>query len=69
MGPCVKFVSANRGLISKKKLGVNFFIGKMTKPGGGGPGGGLAKDHTFSHIFFLNPSLICNQLQKKTGGD
>ena len=29
----------------------------MTKPGG--PGGGLAKDHIFSH-FFLNPSLIKN---------
>ena len=24
----------------------------MTKPGGGGAGGGLAKDHTFSRFFF-----------------
>ena len=56
MGPSVKFVSPNKGLISKKKLGVNFFVGKMTKPGGGSEGG-LAKDHTFSRFFFLNPSL------------
>ena len=53
MGPSVKFVSPNKGLISKKKMGVNFFPGKMTKPGEGG----LAKDHTFSH-FFLNLFFI-----------
>ena len=53
MGPSVKFVSPNKGLISKKKMGVNFFSGKMTKPGGGGgAGGGLAKDHTFPQFFF-----------------
>ena len=57
MGPSVKFVSPNKGLISKKKTGVNFFPGKMTKPGVGSEGG-MAKDHTFSHYFLLTPSLI-----------
>ena len=28
MGPSVKFVSPNKGLISKKKMGVNFFLEK-----------------------------------------
>ena len=58
MGPSVKIVSPNKGLISKKKWGSIFFVGKMPKPGGGGGAeGGLAKDHTFSRFFFLNPSL------------
>ena len=59
MGPSVKFVSPNKGLISKKKLGVNFFHVKndQTGGGGGGSGGGLAKDHTFSRFFFFNPPL------------
>ena len=52
MGPSVKFVSPNKGLISKKKLGVNFFRRKNDQTGGGGSGGGLAKDHTFSGFFF-----------------
>ena len=59
MGPSVKFVSPNKGLISKKyKMGVNFFPGKMTKPGGGGGGarGGFGKRPYF-FTFFLNPSL------------
>ena len=51
MGPSVKFVSPNKGLISKKKWGSIFLFGKMTKPGGGSEGG-LAKDHTFSCFFF-----------------
>ena len=34
MGPSVKFVSHNKGLISKK-MGVYFFPEKNTKPGGG----------------------------------
>ena len=44
---------------STKKMGVNFFLGKKTKPGGGrgGSEGGLVKDHTFPEIFFWNPSL------------
>ena len=38
MGPSVKFVSASEDAIFKKKMGVNFFFGKKTKPGGGGGG-------------------------------
>ena len=49
MGPSVKFVSPNKGLISKKKIGVNFFCVKNDQTGSEG---GLAKDHTFSHFFF-----------------
>ena len=59
MGPSVKFVSPNKGLISKKKLGVNFFRRENDQTGGGGGGGGgggseggLAKDHTFPQFFF-----------------
>ena len=57
MRPSVKLVSPNKDLISKKKMGVNFFRVKNDQTGGGGgAGGGLAKDHTFSR-FFWNPSL------------
>ena len=56
MGPSVKFVSTNKGLISKKNGG-RFFSGKITIQGGGSEGG-LAKDHIFSEYVFLNPSLI-----------
>merc|ERR1711974_237982 len=57
MGPSVKFVSPNKGIISEeKKLGVNFFRRKNDQTRGGSEGG-LAKDHTFSNFFFLNPSL------------
>ena len=55
MGPSVKFVSPNKGLISKKKkLGVNFFVGKMTEPGGGGvgPRGVWQKTILFPNFFF-----------------
>ena len=59
MGPSVKFVSPNKGLISKKKLGVNFFRRKNDQTGGGGGArGGFGKRPYFFHIFFLNPSLI-----------
>ena len=37
-------------------MGVNFFVWKNDQTGGGSEGG-LAKDHTFSGFFFLNPSL------------
>ena len=50
MGPSVKFVSPNKGLISKKKMGVNFVLQKKTIPRGG-----LAKDHTFPQFFFFEP--------------
>ena len=43
---------------STKKMGVNFFPAKKTKPGGGGSEGGLVKDHTFAAFFFVHPSLI-----------
>ena len=51
MGPSVKFVSPNKGLISKKKLGVNFFRRENDQTREGSEGG-LAKDHTFPQFFF-----------------
>ena len=51
MGPSVKFVSPNKGLISKKKNGGQFFSCEKW-PNRGGSEGGLAKDHTFSRFFF-----------------
>ena len=56
MGPNVKFVSAITDAFSNKKMGVNLFPEKRPNPGGG-PEGGLVKDHTFPPFFFLNPSL------------
>ena len=54
MGPSVKFVSPNKGLISKKKkMGVNFFPGKMTKPGGGGFFG--KRPYVFTYFFGTLP--------------
>ena len=50
MGPSVKFVSPNKGLISKKKMGVNFFRVKNDQTGGG-------SETTLFHVFFLNLSL------------
>ena len=53
MGPSVKFVSPNKGLISKKKLGVNFFRREIDQTGGGGGGrGGFGKRPYFSQFFF-----------------
>ena len=60
MGPSIKFVLAIVDAFSNKKMGVNFFHRKKTKPGGGGSEGGLAKDHTFSGFFFRLPSLYGN---------
>ena len=51
MGPSVKFVSPNKGLISKKKMGVNFLRRENDQTGGGSEGG-LAKGHNFSVFFF-----------------
>ena len=56
MGPSVKFVLAIIDSISQKKMGVNFFIRKKTIRGGG-PRGGLAKDHKKYVFFFRTPSL------------
>ena len=42
---------------STKKMGVNFFPAKKTKPGGGSEGS-LVKDHTFAAFFFVHPSLM-----------
>ena len=53
MGPSVKFVSAIKDAIFKRKMGVNFLFGKNAKPGVGSEGG-LAKDQTFSGFFFRN---------------
>ena len=54
MGPNVKLVSPICDLISKRKNRGNFFIRKKTIPGGrgGGPRGGLAKDHKKYGFFF-----------------
>ena len=62
MGPSVKFVSPNKGLISKKKMGVNFFRVKNDQTGGagGGPRGVWQKTTLFHVFFFLNPSLNTN---------
>ena len=49
MGPSVKFVSAIKDAFFNKKMGVNFFLGKKTKPGGSE--GGLVKDHTFPNLY------------------
>ena len=58
MGPSIKFVSPNKGLISKKKMGVNFFRVKNDQTRGGGPGGVWQKTILF-HIFFEPfPQLI-----------
>ena len=52
MGPNVKFVSAITDAFSNKKNGGQFFSAKKTKTGvGGGPEGGLVKDHTFAAFF------------------
>ena len=56
MGPSVKFVSPNKGLISKKKMGVNFFRVKNDQTRGGGPRGVWQKTTLF-HVFFLNLPL------------
>ena len=51
--PRVTF-SADRGLISKKKLGVNFFPWKKPYQGGGGPMGVWQKT-ILIHVFSLEP--------------
>ena len=38
-------------------MGVNFLLLKKCQTGGGGAGGGLAKDQTFSGFSFVQPSL------------
>ena len=53
VGPSVKFISAIKDAIFNKKMGLNFFPVKKTKPEGGGESeGDLAKDQAFSGIFF-----------------
>ena len=52
MGPSVKFVSPNKGLISKKKkLGVNFFRRKNDQTGGGVRGGFGKRPYFFTFFF------------------
>ena len=60
MGPSVKFVSPNKGLISKKKIGGQFFSEKNPIPGGGVRGGFGKKPYFFPICFseVQNPSLI-----------
>ena len=54
MGPSVKFVSPNKGLISKKKNGGQFFSRKKTIPGRG-VRGGFGKRPYFFPICFSEP--------------
>ena len=49
-------------LFSKEKIGVIFFIRKKTIRGGGGPGGGLAKDHK-KYVFFLLGTLPLHTME------
>ena len=44
-------------MLAHLKIGVIFFVRKKTIPGGGGPRGGLAKDHKKYGFFFRHPSL------------
>ena len=53
MGPSVKFVSPNKGLISKKKLGVNFFRRENDQTGGGGGPRGVWQKTTLFPDFHL----------------
>ena len=55
VGPSVKFVSAIKDAIFKKKMGVIFLFGKNAKPGGEGGGvrGEFGKRPHFFRIFFL----------------
>ena len=54
MGPSVKFVSTNKGLISKKKNGGKFFSGKITIPGeGGGTAGQFGQKLETAHLHIL----------------
>ena len=61
MGPSVKFVSPNKGLISKKKNWGHFFSlqKKRLFPGGGGPRGVWQKTILF-HNFFSGRFLKVN---------
>ena len=59
VGPSVKFVSAIKDAIFKKKNGGKFFLKKCQT--GGGSEGSLAKDHTFSGFSFVQPSLSLNE--------
>ena len=51
LGPSGKFVSPNKGFISKKKWGSIFFVGKITKGGVGIKGGVWQKTLIFPNMF------------------
>ena len=55
MGPSVKFVSAIKDVISKKKRGSIFF--RKKDHAGGGSEREMAKDHTFPAFFLTLPLL------------
>ena len=63
MGPSVKFVSAIKDAFFNKKNGGQFFSREKDHTGGG-PEGGLVKDHIFPEIFFPNLSLIRNRFTR-----
>ena len=50
---------------TKKNGGKFFFVEKMPK--GGGSGGGLAKDKTFSGFSFVHPSLTISEGTRTPG--
>ena len=58
VGPSVKFVSAIKDAIFKKKMGVIFLFGKMPNWGGGVVRGEFGKRPDFFRFFFSHPSLI-----------
>ena len=53
VGPSVKFVSAIKDAIFKRKMGVHFFSRKKDQTGVGGSKGSLVKD--FFRILFFEP--------------
>ena len=59
MGPSIKFVLAIEDAFSNKKMGVNFFHQKKTKPGGG-PRGVWKKTTLFPDFFSATfPNQLC----------
>ena len=68
VGPSVKFVSAIKDAIFKKKNGGNFFVRKNAKlgGGGGGPRGVWQKTRLFPVFFSSQPSLIFTSVTQRT---
>ena len=71
MGPSVKFVSPNKGLISKKKMGVNFFRVKNDQTRGGVRGGFGKRPYFFTFFFWTLPlwKSCWSKLKQDDDGD